>query len=55
VPLSNREGRVFAVIQLINKRGGAPFTSDDENRFRDLAGSLSELVETWIALHRHGG
>jgi putative ABC transport system ATP-binding protein len=54
VPLRTREGEVFAVAQLLNKRGGGAFVSADEQRFVSLAGSIGLILETWwrMALRR---
>jgi putative ABC transport system ATP-binding protein len=53
LPLFNRAGCAFAVVQLINKLNGDDFDSTDEGKFREMAESLTGVVETWIALRRH--
>ncbi len=58
VPLRDRDGRVFAVTQLLNRRDGAPFDADDERKFSSLAESLGVILETLHRLgseHRHDG
>jgi putative ABC transport system ATP-binding protein len=50
VPLKNRSARVFAVAQLLNKRGGKPFEEKDEARFGEFAGSISVILENWWAM-----
>jgi putative ABC transport system ATP-binding protein len=47
VPLRTRDGEVFAVAQLLNKRGGGVFNAADEQRFADLAQSIGVIVEAW--------
>jgi putative ABC transport system ATP-binding protein len=53
MPLFNRSGSAFAVVQLINKLDGGTFDRDDEEKFHAMAGSLTGVIETWIALRRH--
>jgi putative ABC transport system ATP-binding protein len=47
VPLRTRDGEVFAVAQLLNKRAGGAFVADDEKRFINLAESIGLIVEAW--------
>jgi putative ABC transport system ATP-binding protein len=47
VPLRTRDGEVFAVAQLLNKRGGGAFLAADERRFVNLAESIGLIVEAW--------
>jgi len=47
VPLRTQDGEVFAVAQLLNKRGGGAFVADDEKRFVDFAESIGLIVEAW--------
>lgn len=47
VPLRTRNREVFAVAELLNKRGGGAFTGDDEKRFIDFAQSMGLIVEAW--------
>lgn len=49
MPIVASEGRVFAVMQLLNKEGG-PFTSDDEVAFRNFVSELAVILETWTQL-----
>jgi putative ABC transport system ATP-binding protein len=53
LPLFNRSGRVFAVVQLINKLDDRGFDHRDEEKFREMAENLTGVVETWIALGKH--
>jgi len=50
MPLKNGRGEVFAVMQLLNKDGGAPFDAFDERRFAEFAGRLGVILETWTAM-----
>jgi putative ABC transport system ATP-binding protein len=51
VPIPNRNGEVFAVAQLLNKRSGAPFDERDEQRFRVFAASISPVLESWVRMN----
>jgi putative ABC transport system ATP-binding protein len=46
LPLHDRDGRVFAVTQLLNRRDGRPFDESDERRYGEFAGSLAILLES---------
>jgi len=54
LPLRNRNGRVFAVTQLLNRRDGRPFDDADERRYLEFAASLSVLLESSVELSRRG-
>jgi putative ABC transport system ATP-binding protein len=43
VPIADARGQVFAVAELVNKRGGEPFDDGDEQRVRELTSSLAVL------------
>jgi energy-coupling factor transporter ATP-binding protein EcfA2 len=47
LPIRSGEGRVFAVAQLLNRSDGKPFDEADEARFRDFAGSIGVILESW--------
>ncbi len=57
MPMKDQGGRVFAVIQLLNKRGGDPFGEEDERRFAQFASRLGVILEAWttMAAHNHPG
>uniref|UniRef100_A0A7S2SPD8 Phosphatidylinositol 3-kinase n=1 Tax=Mucochytrium quahogii TaxID=96639 RepID=A0A7S2SPD8_9STRA len=40
-PVCNPSGKVIAVLQLINKRGGAPFSEDDEHVIKSVSEQMS--------------
>ena len=46
LPLQDRNGRVFAVTQLLNRRDGKPFDDADTRRYAEFAASLSVLLES---------
>ncbi|NET62477.1 MAG: GAF domain-containing protein, partial [Symploca sp. SIO2E6] len=46
MPIFSRTNQVVAVAQLLNKAGGVPFDSEDEQRFRDFAASIGIILET---------
>lgn len=50
LPLLNRSGKVFAVVQLINKLDGSSFDQKDEEKFSEMTDDLTSVVETWITL-----
>lgn len=50
LPLKDRDGTVFAVTQLLNRRDGRPFDDDDTRRYREFAASLSVLLESLVRL-----
>jgi len=52
VPIQDRAGRVFAVAQLLNKRGDEPFDDADEERFRAFSASIGILLESWTRMER---
>ncbi|GHB04627.1 hypothetical protein GCM10009069_29050 [Algimonas arctica] len=44
VPVTNKDGKMIGVTQVLNKRGGA-FTDDDENRLRAFTAQVSIALE----------
>jgi putative ABC transport system ATP-binding protein len=50
LPVKNREGKVFAVAQLLNRRDGKPFDSLDEERFATFIQSIGVIFETQLGL-----
>jgi putative ABC transport system ATP-binding protein len=52
MPIKDSQKRVFAVAQLLNKKGGGAFSEQDEERFNDFANALSLIVESWTRLQR---
>ena len=49
-PVFSEQGRVFAVIQILNKTGGRTFDADDEARLGRFAQRLAVILEAWTAL-----
>lgn len=47
LPIFDRTGRPFAVLALLNKRGGAAFDDADEHAMRELGASIGVVLETW--------
>lgn len=47
VPLLAAEQRPFAVMTLLNKRGGDPFDEGDVRQLGELAASVSVVLQTW--------
>jgi putative ABC transport system ATP-binding protein len=50
MPIFDRQKKVFAVAQLINKHGGHPFASDDEQAFLDFANPLGLVLESCVRM-----
>jgi putative ABC transport system ATP-binding protein len=50
LPIKNREGKVFAVAQLLNRRDGKPFDDLDEARFATFIQSIGVIFETQLGL-----
>jgi putative ABC transport system ATP-binding protein len=50
LPIKNREGHVFAVAQLLNRRDGRPFDRQDEDRFATFIKSIGVIFETQLGL-----
>ncbi len=46
LPIENREGHIFAVAQLLNRRDGQPFSREDEQRFAGFIASLGVIMES---------
>jgi len=52
MPVRDRQGDVFGVAQLLNRRDGLPFDAADEERFARFAAPLGLILETWRRLDR---
>jgi len=50
LPVKNRDGEVFAVAQLLNRRDGRPFDKQDEERFATFIKSIGVIFETQLGL-----
>lgn len=50
LPVKDASGQVFAVAQLLNRRDGLPFDTDDEQRFADFVRSLGVILQTLQSL-----
>jgi hypothetical protein len=48
--VKNRDGQVFAVAQLLNRRDGSPFDARDEERFSAFIQSIGVIFETQLGL-----
>jgi energy-coupling factor transporter ATP-binding protein EcfA2 len=46
LPVKNRDGDVFAVAQLLNRKDGRPFEDGDERRFAEFIRSIGLILET---------
>jgi putative ABC transport system ATP-binding protein len=54
VPIEDRRGAVFAVAQLLNKRGGGAFEEGDEQRFRAFTRGVAPILEAWARMAERG-
>jgi putative ABC transport system ATP-binding protein len=54
MPMKESGGRVFAVMQLLNKAGGQPFDARDQELFRDFTGRMGVILETWTSMRERG-
>ncbi|MBI4371671.1 MAG: ATP-binding cassette domain-containing protein [Elusimicrobia bacterium] len=52
LPILDRARNVFAVAQLVNKKGDGPFTPEDEKRFADFAEPLGAILQAAVSLQR---
>jgi putative ABC transport system ATP-binding protein len=52
VPITDRTGRPFAVMSLLNKKGAPAFDERDERAVRDLVGQVGVVLRTWHQAHR---
>jgi adenylate cyclase len=46
MPIFDRNKKVFAVAQMLNKHGNLPFTEEDEKSFREFADPLGVILES---------
>jgi putative ABC transport system ATP-binding protein len=51
-PIVDPQGRPFAVVTLLNKKGEPQFDARDERALRDLTTSLGVVLRTWHQAHR---
>ncbi len=54
MPILDRQNRVFAVAQLLNKRDEQTFTSQDAKEFQEFANPLSLILESWCRIRPRG-
>ena len=52
VPVLSRGGEVFAVVQLLNKKGGTGFTAKDEKALREFDRPLALILESCLEFGR---
>ncbi|MBD1835053.1 GAF domain-containing protein [Cyanobacteria bacterium FACHB-472] len=46
MPIYSSKNQIVAVVQLLNKAGDSPFTTEDEQGFRDFAASIGIILES---------
>ncbi|MBP0020952.1 MAG: ATP-binding cassette domain-containing protein [Cyanobacteria bacterium SBLK] len=54
LPMFNEQNEVFAVVQVLNKKGDLPFDREDEKRFLDLVQSLGLVLQSSIVYAKQG-
>jgi adenylate cyclase len=47
VPIRDRQGRVFAVVQVVNRLDADRFDAADERRLSEFATSIGVILESW--------
>jgi putative ABC transport system ATP-binding protein len=52
MPIFDRNKKVFAVAQLLNKNGSQPFTPEDEAAFREYAPPLGVILQSCLRITR---
>ena len=52
LPVVDAQGRVLGALSALNKAGGGAFDASDEQRFREVASSMTVILETWQRLRR---
>lgn len=52
MPIFDRNKKVFAVAQLLNKNGKDPFTREDETAFREYAQPLGVILQSCLRITR---
>jgi putative ABC transport system ATP-binding protein len=52
VPITDRAGQPFAVMNLLNKKGAPAFDERDERAVRDLVSQIGVVLRTWHQAHR---
>jgi len=52
MPLTDRAGRTFAVVELINRIGAASFSKEDEQRLEAFGGKLAAILEAWWLINQ---
>jgi hypothetical protein len=52
IPITDRAGKPFAVMSLLNKKGKDAFEERDERAVRDLAAQVGVVLRTWHQAHR---
>jgi adenylate cyclase len=55
LPLFDRQGELFAVAQLLNRRDGQAFDSNDEERFAKFASAMGLILQSWWQMARGSG
>lgn len=51
LPIHNRDGDVFAVVQLLNRSDGESFTEADQNKVLSVLSELALILESWTGMN----
>ena len=54
VPIRDREGQVFAVVQVVNRLNADRFDTADERRLGDFANSIGIILKSWWRMSSNG-
>ncbi len=52
VPVRNREGTIFGVLELLNKVGAEAFSDEDEERLQEFGAGIAPVMESCDELNR---
>jgi len=51
MPIHNRNGELFAVVQMLNRSDGQSFTEDDQNKVNSVLSELALILESWTGMN----
>ncbi len=51
LPIYNRDGEVFAVVQLLNRSDGQSFTEADQDKVLSVLSELALILESWTGMN----
>jgi ABC-type glutathione transport system ATPase component len=51
LPIRNQKGKLFAVVQLLNRTNGQIFTAEDKNKVESVLIDLALILESWTGVN----